>query len=53
MDKIITVLKAAFVNLNQIQEVSIEYRQLIIGTIDTFINFKTWFLLLAKEARIP
>jgi hypothetical protein len=49
----IEVLDSAFLNPNRVREAGIEYRQLIIGTTDTFVNFKTRFLLLAEEAGIP
>jgi hypothetical protein len=49
----IKVLEAAFVNSNQVREASLEYRQLMMGATETFVNFKTWFLLLAEEAGIP
>jgi hypothetical protein len=49
----IKVLEAAFVNPNQVQEAGLEYRQLMIGATETFVNFKTRFLLLAEEAGIP
>jgi len=47
------VLKTAFVNPNRVYKASIEYHQLIISSLNTFIDFKTWFLLLAEEAGIP
>ena len=49
----IEVLEAAFVNPNRAREAGIEYRHLSMSPLDTFIDFKTWFLLLAEEAGIP
>jgi len=49
----IEVLETAFVNPNRIREAGMEYRQLIMSTTDTFVDFKTRFLLLAEEAGIP
>jgi len=49
----IKVLEAAFVNPNRAREAGIEYRHLSISPLDTFIDFKTRFLLLAEEAGIP
>jgi hypothetical protein len=47
------VLETAFLNPNRVREANIEYRKLIISITDTFIDFKTQFLLLAEEAGIP
>jgi hypothetical protein len=47
------VLETAFLNLNRVREAGIEYRQLIISLLETFVDFKTRFLLLVKEAGIP
>ena len=49
----LTVLKTAFINPNQTQEASLEYGQLMMDPLGSFIDFKTHFLLLAKEAGIP
>jgi hypothetical protein len=53
VDEMIEVLETAFVNPNRIREAGMEYRQLIMSTTDTFVDFKTRFLLLAEEAGIP
>jgi hypothetical protein len=47
------VLETAFLNPNRVWEANIEYRRLIISITDTFVDFKTQFLLLAEEAGIP
>jgi hypothetical protein len=49
----IEVLETAFVNPNRAREAGMEYRHLIMSTTDTFVDFKTRFLLLAEEAGIP
>ena len=46
------VLKTAFFNLNRVREAGIEYRQFIMSLLETFVDFKTRFLLLVKEAGI-
>jgi hypothetical protein len=46
------VLETAFLNLNRVREAGIEYRQLMISPLETFIDFKTRFLLLTEEAGI-
>jgi hypothetical protein len=53
VDEMISVLETAFVNPNRVREAGIEYRQLTMSTTDTFVDFKTRFLLLAEEAEIP
>jgi hypothetical protein len=52
ISEMLEVLETAFLNPNRVQEANIEYRRLIISIIDTFIDFKTRFLLLAEEAGI-
>ena len=47
------VLETAFLNPNRVREANMEYRKLIMSIIDTFVDFKTQFLLLAEEAGIP
>ena len=47
------VLETTFLNLNRVREANIEYRRLIMSIINTFVDFKTRFLLLAEEAEIP
>ena len=47
------VLETAFLNLNRVREAGIEYRQFIMSLLETFVDFKTRFLLLIKEAGIP
>jgi len=53
VNEMFKVLKTAFLNLNRVREAGIEYRQFIISPLETFIDFKTRFLLLIKEAGIP
>jgi hypothetical protein len=53
VNEMFKVLKAAFFNPNRVWEASIEYRQLMMSPLETFVDFKTRFLLLAEEARIP
>lgn len=53
VNEMIEVLETAFVNPNRVREAGMEYRQLTMNTTDTFIDFKTRFLLLAEEAGIP
>ena len=52
INEMFKVLKTAFFNLNRVREADIKYRQLIISLLKTFIDFKTRFLLLIKEAGI-
>ena len=47
------VLETAFLNSNRVREANIEYRRLMMSITDTFVDFKTRFLLLAEEAGIP
>jgi hypothetical protein len=53
VNEMIEVLETAFVNPNRVREAGMEYRQLMMSTTDTFVDFKTRFLLLAEEAGIP
>ena len=53
ISEMLTVLETAFVNLNRTREAGLEYSQLMMDPLSTFIDFKTYFLLLAKEAGIP
>ena len=53
VNEMIEVLETAFVNPNRVREAGMEYRQLMMSIGDTFIDFKTRFLLLAEEAGIP
>ena len=47
------VLETAFLNPNRVREAGMEYRQLMMSPLETFVDFKTRFLLLAEEAGIP
>jgi hypothetical protein len=53
VNQMLTVLETAFVNPNRVREAGIEYHQLVMSSLDTFVDFKTRFLLLAEEAGIP
>ena len=53
VNEMIEVLETAFVNPNRVREAGMEYRQLMMSPMDTFVDFKTRFLLLAEEAGIP
>ena len=53
INQMLTVLETAFVNPNRAREASVEYSQLMMDPLDTFVDFKTQFLLLANEAGIP
>jgi hypothetical protein len=53
VNDMLKVLETAFVNPNRIREAGMEYRQLMMGATDTFVDFKTRFLLLANEAGVP
>ena len=53
VNEMIEVLETAFVNPNRVREAGMEYRQLMMSSTDTFVDFKTRFLLLAEEAGIP
>ena len=52
VNEMIKVLETASINPNRAREASIEYRQLTISPLETFVDFKTWYLLLAEEAGI-
>jgi len=41
INQMLTILETAFVNPNRAWEASVEYSQLMIDPLDTFINFKT------------
>ena len=53
VEEMITVLEAAFTNPNRVREATMEYRQLTMGAIEAFVDFRTRFLLFAEEAGIP
>jgi len=53
VNQMLTVLETAFINPNRAREAGIEYGQLMMDPLDTFVDFKTQFLLLANEAGIP
>jgi hypothetical protein len=53
VNEMLEVLETAFLNLNRVREANIEYRRLMMSITDTFVDFKTRFLLLAEEAGIP
>ena len=53
VNEMFKVLKTAFFNLNRVREAGIEYRQLMMSPLETFVDFKTRFLLLTEEAGIP
>jgi hypothetical protein len=53
VNEMFKVLKTAFLNLNRVREAGIEYRQLMMSLLETFVDFKTRFLLLIKKAGIP
>jgi hypothetical protein len=53
VNEMIEVLETAFVNPNRVREAGMEYRQLIMGATETFVDFKTRFLLLAEAAGTP
>lgn len=53
VNEMIEVLETAFVNPNQVREAGQEYRELMMSPLDTFVDFKTRYLLLAEKAGIP
>ena len=53
VNEMIEVLETVFVNPNQVREAGQEYRQLMMSPMDTFVDFKTRYLLLAEKAGIP
>jgi hypothetical protein len=53
VNEMLEVLETAFLNPNRVREANMEYRRLMMSITDTFVDFKTRFLLLAEEAGIP